>query len=356
MAVSLVELAREESSEKRRELLNEVSNIFVDGAESHNDRELVLFGEVLGRLLDHVTVDDRADFSQRVAALAQTPRDLALKLANDELHVAAPVLQHSPALTDDDLVNLASNQGQGHLVAISRRATLSEAVTDVLVDRGESAVLNSVARNTGARFSEGGFSTLAVKAEGDASLGDALSYRADMPVHIAEKVITVLNPTARKRLEFLIEQDRARVQALMDDAKREMDASRLDNKRGRFESKVIVADVRSGKRRLDEALDDLIYRGKLIDIAHVLSELAQVPEAHVSNVLHKLNATGIAVVCKSLDVSETVYRRLSQLRCERLRVPVTQVEPMAREYVQLDKATAERALRFHKVRSAVQGR
>ncbi|WP_407049859.1 DUF2336 domain-containing protein [Methyloraptor flagellatus] len=355
MAVSLLDLAREESSDRRRELLQEVSNIFVDGAENHTDRELVLFGEVLGRLLDHVSVDDRAAFSSRVAALAQTSRDLALKLANDAIQVAAPVLQHSPSLTDDDLVDLASRQGQTHLAAISRRDALSEHVTDVLVDRGEAIVLNTVARNLGARFSEQGFGALAAKAADDDSLGEALSFRDDLPVHIAEKVAPVLNQVARKRLELLIQQDSGRAQALMDDAKRAFDVGRADSKRGRFESKIMVADVRSGKRRLDEALDDLIHRGRLIDIAHVLADLAQVPEAHVSNVLHKLAGTGIAVVCRTLDVSETVYDRLSRLRCERLRVPPAQAEPMLREYQQLDRATAERTLRFHRVRSTVRG-
>ena len=112
MLSNLVDLAREGSSEKRRELLGEISNLFADGAEAHNDRETLLFGEVLTKLLDQVPVDDRVLVSNRVASLEQTPRQLALKLANDEAAVAAPVLQHSPVLTDEDLVTLASEKSQ----------------------------------------------------------------------------------------------------------------------------------------------------------------------------------------------------------------------------------------------------
>lgn len=350
---SLVDLARESSSEKRRQLLQEVSDLFVQGADAHSDRETMLFGDVLARLLDQVPVDDRAALSSRVATLEKTPRELALKLAEDEIQVAAPILQHSPALTDTDLVALASRKSQGHLQAISQRSTLSETVTDVLVDRGDKDVLHSVTRNLGARFSETGFATLADRASDDHELGEALSFRADMPIGIANTLVARLSPAARQRLEHLMSQEREKLDAILGEARKEMEASRQANRRNRLDSKLMVADIRDRKRRLDEALDQLIFKKRMIDIAYVLAELAEVPEAHVNNVLHKVNATGIAVVCRTLDLSETVYQRLCALRCERLRLNQAQVAPMVREFRDLTKETAERALRFHKVRSTV---
>ncbi|MEJ1161950.1 DUF2336 domain-containing protein [Prosthecomicrobium sp. N25] len=353
MKASLVDLARENSSEKRRELLQEVSDLFVEGAEAHSDRETMLFGDVLGKLLDQAPLDDRVTVSSKVAALVQTPRELALQLANDDSAVAAPVLRHSPVLTDSDLVDLAKRKSLDHLQAISQRATLSEAVTDVLVDRGDSAVLNTVTRNLGARFSDQGFETLAAKSEGDNDLGEALSFRADMPPGVAQGLVARLNPAARQRLEHLMSQNWDAVDEIIDQARREMEGSRTDHRRSRLESKVMVADVREGKRSVNDVLDQLIMKKRILDAAYVLSELASVPEAHVNNVLHKVNPTGIAVVCRSLDIAETTYDRLTRVRCEKLKLNAAQVEPMVRDYRALDKATAERAIRFHKVRSTV---
>jgi uncharacterized protein (DUF2336 family) len=353
MKSSLVDLARESSSDKRRELLQEVSDLFVEGAEAHSDRETMLFGDVLGKLLEQAPVDDRITVSTKVAPLERTPRDLALQLANDDSAVAAPVLRHSPALTDADLVDLAKRKSQDHLEAISQRATLSEAITDVLVDRGDSKVLNSVTRNLGARFSEQGFEALAQKSDGDHHLGEALSFRADMPPAVAAGLVSRLNPAARQRLEHLISQNAEAVDGLLDQARREMDGSRGDNRRNRLEAKVMIADVRDGKRSVSDVLDQLILKGRMLDAAFVLGELASVPEAHVNNVLHKVNATGIAVVCRSLDIAETTYERLTRVRCEKLKLNSAQVEPMVREYRNLDKATADRTIRFHKVRTTV---
>ncbi|MCW1843372.1 DUF2336 domain-containing protein [Prosthecomicrobium hirschii] len=349
----LVDLAREGSSEKRRELLQQVSNLFVDGSELHTDRETLLFGEVLSRLLDQVPLDDRVKVADRVSGLDRTPRDLALKLARDDARVAAPILRHSPVLTEDDLIGLATSQGQAHLHAIAQRAELGTRVTDVIVERGTGEVLKAVTRNLGAQFSERSFASLAEKAGSDHELGDALSFRADMPPLIAKALVAHLSPAARQRLEHLMAQDHEQLDALMNEARRELDQARHTNRRNRLDAKLAIADIREGRRPLDEVVDQLVFKKRIMDVAFVLSELASVPEAHVNNVLHKVNAMGIAVICRSLDMSDTVYQRLSALRCERLRLNKAQVMPMVTEYRQLDKQTADRALRFHKVRSTV---
>jgi uncharacterized protein (DUF2336 family) len=354
MRTSLVDLARQTSSDKRRELMQEVSALFINGAEHHNDRELLRFGEVLSLLLDRIPVEDRADFSGQVATLKQTPRTLALKLAHDEALVAAPVLQHSPVLTPDDLVAVAEQRGQSHMMAIAQRAELPAQVTDVLVERGDGDVLATVTRNLGAAFSDESFRHLGARAATDAELGEALSCRADMPPEIAREIVAVLDDTARERLEALLGADSEAVATLLASARREMDRARSDARRARAENKLMVAAVREGRQTADQVIDSLIFKKRMLDIAYVLAELASVPEAHVSNVLHKVNALGIAVVCRALDISEPVYGRLSRLRCERLRLNAAQAEAMIREFLDLDKASAERTLRFHKVRTAVQ--
>ena len=75
---------------------------------------------------------------------------------DDDIEVARPVLKNSSRLDDSDLIAAAGSKGQLHLAAIAQRRTLSEAVTDVLVERGNKYVAHSV-RTRGARFSDAGF-------------------------------------------------------------------------------------------------------------------------------------------------------------------------------------------------------
>ena len=68
--------------------------------------------------------------------------------------------------------DIAKSKGQNHLLAISERASLSEAVTDVLVDRGDTHVHHALAKNSGARFSESGFAALVTDVETAMSRGN----------------------------------------------------------------------------------------------------------------------------------------------------------------------------------------
>jgi uncharacterized protein (DUF2336 family) len=58
---------------------------------------------------------------------------------------------------------------------------LSEAVTDVLVERGDQRVVRRVARNKGARFSPAGFERMTVRAQRDRRLTLTLGQRSDLP-------------------------------------------------------------------------------------------------------------------------------------------------------------------------------
>jgi uncharacterized protein (DUF2336 family) len=86
------------------------------------------------------------------------------------------------------------------LYAISRRHSLSPAVTDVLVDRGDRRVVRSVAKNGGARFSASGFQKLVSRADGDATLAESLGMRSDLPRHHLLKLLQTASAAVREKL------------------------------------------------------------------------------------------------------------------------------------------------------------
>ena len=79
----------------------------------------------------------------------------------------APSSASSERLETYALVANVCTKSQSHLLAISKRKSIEELVTDVLVTRGDQDVVNSVAKNKGARFSDFGFLHMIQRAEGD---------------------------------------------------------------------------------------------------------------------------------------------------------------------------------------------
>lgn len=354
MLSSLLDITHEASSDRRRELLTQISALFVEGADDYSDREVVLFSDIMTRLIEQVPVEDRVALSERVAHVERTPHEVALRLTNDSEEVAAPILEHSTVLTDGDLVKLAQEKGQGHLLAISRRSLLSELITDVIVERGDDAVLTSVARNAGARFSEGGYNAMGAKASLIAGLGDILADRSDLPAAVAKSILPTLSAPALAKLSQLQFSAPESVQTLFSKARDEYESMKGAYRRERMEGRLLAADIREKKRSLDDVVAQLIYEKRLSDIAYILSEFAGVPISQVANAMHKTDSTVIALTCRVLGVSEGVYERLATFRCEKLKMPMSEVKVMVSDYLAVDKSVAERALRFHKIRVSVQ--
>ena len=167
---------------RRAEVLRRVTDLFVLRSGSFSDDQIALFDVVMGRLIDNIESAARAQFGSRIAKLPDAPRGVVRLLASDHaIEVAGPLLTHSERLDVDTLVDTAKTMSQDHLLAISTRKVLVEAVTDVLVERGNNAVVSSTAHNAGAKFSEFGVSTLVRKARDDGELALCVWSRPDIP-------------------------------------------------------------------------------------------------------------------------------------------------------------------------------
>ena len=184
--------------ERRVASLWHVTDLFITGATHYSDEQVSLFDDVISRLAAQIEVTARAKLSRLLAPVANAPINTVKSLARDEeIEVAGPVLARSERLDEATLRERAATQSQLHLLAISKRRILTEAVTDVLVERGDTAVRRTVAANLGARFSEGGFSKLAIHAEDDEDLATTVARRADMPPLLLRHVLSRATDTVR---------------------------------------------------------------------------------------------------------------------------------------------------------------
>jgi uncharacterized protein (DUF2336 family) len=156
-----LEDVKHHSREKRAETLRRLTKLFVEESSRLNEIHVSLFDDVLGRLVADAEPEARCELSSRLASISNAPLELARRLARDEIAVAEPLLRNSPRLDEFDLISIAQTKGQAHLLAIARRASLREPVTDVLVERGDAAVVQTLADNRSARLSAHGFAMLA---------------------------------------------------------------------------------------------------------------------------------------------------------------------------------------------------
>src|SRR5882724_60883 len=187
---------------RRVETLRRVTDLFINGAVDYSDEQVGLFDDVFQCLIAHIETSAKALLANRLAPIDTAPPLTIRALAFDDvIEVAGPVLSQSMRLDDKTLIENARSKSQAHLMAISTRRTLSGAVTEVLVQRGNDEVVQSTVNNPGAEFTERGFTRLVSRAEGHDNLTTCVGLRPNIPRHLYLKLLAKASDTVRQRLE-----------------------------------------------------------------------------------------------------------------------------------------------------------
>src|SRR5882724_8902986 len=185
VAMSLIpgfdEIVRHGDPKRCAEAARQIIELFLQTAANLRSDHIDLFDGVLIGLVPHTETAARADLAERLSVLANAPRALVGQLAReDEILIAGPLLRRSPAIDEGALIEIARLRGQGHLLAMSERSTLSPDLTDVIVRRGDREVVRRAAGNAGALFSQTGYSTLIKRASQDGVLTLKVGQRDDL--------------------------------------------------------------------------------------------------------------------------------------------------------------------------------
>lgn len=170
------------SEARKASMLARIADVFIADASRYSEEQISLFDDVMLRLIDAVGTGARAALAVKLAPIANAPSGVVHALAFDhDIEVARPVLTESQRLQEQALLASAKTKSLQHLLAISRRRDLGEALTDVLIERGDRKLNLSIARNSSARISDFGFRLLVKWATGDDELAALVGMRPDIP-------------------------------------------------------------------------------------------------------------------------------------------------------------------------------
>ena len=189
------------SDAQRVAMLARITDLFLEGASRYSAGQINVFDEIIGKLVTAIEAKARAKLATRLAPVPNAPGGVIRMLAfDDDIEVARPVLSTSERLDEADLVANAHSKSQQHLAAIAVRRSLSEGITEVLVARGDRQVVQTVAKNSGARFSDAGFRMLVKRSTGDDALAMHVGARRDLPRQHFLGLLQQASATVRARL------------------------------------------------------------------------------------------------------------------------------------------------------------
>jgi uncharacterized protein (DUF2336 family) len=337
------------TAERRMRALWHTTDLLIAGR--YSNEEIWTFGEVIGRLADEIEVAARAQLARRLASLDDAPVNIIRKLAfDDSIEVAGPVLRQSERLDEEALVANAKTKSQPHLLAISERKSLGEAVTDVLVTRGNWDVVTSVANNDGARFSEFGFLHMVKRAEGDSILAEQLGLRKDIPRHLFQQLIAKASEDVRKRLERERPDMGEQIQSSVTDIAGALQSKLGPVSRSYFVAKRLVATQHRLGNLGENSIFGYAISHRLDEVTIGLSLLCSLPGDVIERALLDRNREMLLILAKALDFSWETTMSLLFLGAKDHRITAQDLDDLESEFGRLNVATSLSVLECYRSR------
>ena len=332
-------------NDRRTEILKRMTDLFLGGAETFNNEQVGLFDGVLAHLIKRVETQALAELGARLAPVGNAPHGVIRTLArHDEIAVAGPVLTQSPRLTDGDLFEIAESKGQGHLGAISERKRLASAVTDILIQRGDTTVVRKLSQNQGAAFSDGGYVSLVKRAETDERLAENLGMRLDMPPQLLQDLMSKATETVRARLIAVVPpESQAAIQEVLssvsDRVMRDASAPRD------FSRAIALIDKLQGSRQLNElAIAGFAEAGQYDELVAGLARICGGPAELIDRLMQNVRYDGILVACKAAELRWPTFNAILKIRP--YEVSASDITRVRTDFIKLSVPTARRMFRF----------
>lgn len=342
------------SNESLLRALWHTTDVLITG--QYSEDQIWVFGQVIERLARELEVVARAQLARRLAVAENAPINCINKLAADKsILVAEPVLRHSKRLDVQTLVSIASSESQEHLLAISKRESVTEPVTDVLVSVGNKEVVNSVAKNAGARFSHFGFLKLIKRSERDSILIEIVGQRSDIPRSIFQQLIAKASDEVRKKLEHERPDMATEVQTLVADVTSQLHSVFGPASNEYFSARKTISALHQYGELREKEIFAYARSHKFMEVTIGLSLLCSLP----ANVIERglVDSTGELpiILAKSLDFSWETTMALLFLGAPGFKISARRLDSLSARFSRLTIQTAQSVVKLYRSRRVPDG-
>jgi len=292
-------LLADPSAAARTETAAKVAADFGGGELSASERQLA--EEIFRMMVNDAEVRVREALAEALKECRTVPHDVALSLAKDVETVALPILRYSEILTDADLTEIIRDQDSAKQVAIAMRASVSEDVSDALVDTGNVEAVSSLVSNKGAQISDKTFDKVIDGFGGEDSVQDALTYRPSLPIAVSERLVALVSERLRKEL--------AKRHDLPEDAltdmvlkTREVAILSLSTGSSASDVEALVKELNRNGRLTASIMLRALCMGDITFFEAAVAEKAGVTVSNVRTLINDSGTLGLRTVCTKADI------------------------------------------------------
>ncbi|MEZ5934276.1 MAG: DUF2336 domain-containing protein [Alphaproteobacteria bacterium] len=262
---------------------------------------------ILYHLAKDVEAAVRQALAETIAESSDLPKALALELAVDEIEIAGPILERSGALEDPDLIEIVKSQAEHYACAVAGRSSVSEPVTDALIDTGHTGTIVRLLTNQGAAFSNEALHRLAKEFAGDGRIQEHLVKLPDLPPEVVEHLIDGIGEALEWDLIKSRSIDPSEARKLVNAMKGQ--AAKAMAKQGAVEEMTFAKMQERMVRGLLKPLDILSFLrgGHVSQFEAALAAMAKVDLQRTKRLLYSMDRRALAALCLRAGLGTPQY-------------------------------------------------
>ena len=346
---ALEALARDSGRKSRSELARSVVRMFGRPELFLGVRERAIAYDILQKLIAEIEAAVRRDVAAAVILQRDAPRALVRALANDEIDVAFAVLAQSPALTDEDMIEVIGARTIEHQLAIVDRPSLSERVSDALVATDSEEVVVALLRNKSAAISPRSMEHLVDRSRDIAAYRLPILGRDDLDSALAMRMFFWVSTVLRERIVEKFSLDAQVVDEMIAQLVRNEVRQVARDKRSRQE---VSAELRALMQREGELTADMLMvalrEGEVPMFTAMFGKMAALDEPIVGRLLFEHDGKGLAIACRGADISRIgfvcVFALAQKMRAEDDNAIYRRLPSVLETYDLFSRAAADQVL------------
>jgi uncharacterized protein (DUF2336 family) len=347
----LEEAIAKQDLQRRATVMRRLTDFFIVDAAGLSEDHVAVFDDVMSRLIVAIDKSARAEFGEMLARHSNAPKTSRVLALDDEITVAAPVLTYSKSLDEEILIETAKTKSQDHLFAITLRQSIGEAVTDVLVERGDSKVVVSAAGNPGAKFSDFGATTLAARSRNDAELALRVWSRSDIPRQHLLSLFATATEEVQKQLEAADRQNAQLSRSIVAQASNQIQTKMRESSATYAAAQTSIEALHRSGGLTGERLFEFAQQGKFDEITIALALMCDLPVGHIERAIMHSEADHLIVLAKAIGLSWETTKAILSMHSPTKVAVTAKLEAHCASFAKLQPKSAISAMQFYRLRA-----
>lgn len=353
--IKLAELASETSSERRRELLRDVTDLYFANQNTCSTIENEHFDEILCHVTKEMQQEVRKEMALKFASKPKAPLQLLRQLASDEIDIAGPVLANSPILQDRHLQEIITAGKQQHMQAISTRETLSSEVTSDLVDHANDQTLVTLVSNQGARFNRQSMQKMVSRSETVTALQAPLVEHQDLPADLMNEMYLFAEKTVRERILTRNQEiDPKTLEEALAKAKAKTNEKSEKLPEGYQKARFFIDGLHAKGQLGGTSLIKFERANERLSFTLGLAKLANVDYETIDRVLQRDDVDALALICRGVGFDPAMFVTITLLVSRSANKNTGNSADLRELYTSIPENAAKRTLRFWQMRQKLE--